>query len=100
MIKNRKDLKTKIEEKEKESFACGCVVVAEITKHLDESKYHKVEYDIKKWVLDKPCTTHKPNYMKKADRFIHKKEKLAKRNNRNDFEFRARVKNRRKRNEI
>jgi len=72
-----------IDKTRKWEHGCGCVMkkVANVVTVKSKSKYKK-DFEMEEvcWVIDKPCKQHEPNYRKKSDKMLHKREKSEKRN--------------------
>lgn len=63
---------------------CGCM-----------SAEYKPETGVNFWGIKTYCTTHKPNFSKKADRIIRRNASYHKKQNINEMEMRKRVQKRR-----
>lgn len=62
-----------------ETLGCGCVMEVKTILREKKSKYHSSSYPVKVRTLKTPCDIHKPNYAKKADKLMRRRNSAVKR---------------------
>jgi hypothetical protein len=51
---------------------CGCLLESHPVRVNKKSKYHEVDYIIKRWTISDPCKAHATNYAKKSEKIFRK----------------------------